>query len=58
MDTLDLSMEKTASDSKAKGKKPGSTHAAYVVNSCQGKDAGVLFGLNYSIHLHTGLDVI
>ena len=30
-------------------------HAACLVNSCQGKDAGVLFRLNYSIHQHTSI---
>ena len=29
-------------------------HAVCLVNSSQGKDAGVLFILNYSIHRHTG----
>ena len=43
-------MKKTA-DSKAKGMKP---HAACLVNISQGKDVGVLFRLNYSIHQHTG----
>ena len=53
--TLDSSMmKKTAAYSKAKGKKPGSTCAIMVI-SCQGKDAGVLFRLNYSIHQHTGI---
>ena len=33
-------------------------YAACLVNSWQGKDAGVLFRLNYSIHQHTGIDVI
>ena len=41
IDTLDSSrVKKTAADSKAKGKKPD-LHAACLVNSCQGKDAGV-----------------
>ena len=31
----------------------------YTVNSCRGKDTGVLFRLDYSIHLHAlALDVI
>ena len=30
-------------------------HAAFMVNSCQGKDAGLLFRLKYSIHQHTGI---
>ena len=30
-------------------------HATCLVNCCQGKDARVLFGLNYSIHRHTGI---
>ena len=43
MDTLHLSiMKNTATDSKAKGNKHG-LHATCLVNSCQGKDAGVLF---------------
>ena len=51
IDTLDsLMMKKTAADSKAKGKKPGSTCCLF-----QGKDGGVLFRLNYSIHQHTGI---
>ena len=29
--------------------------AGYLVNSCQGEDAGVLFRLNYSIDQHTGI---
>ena len=29
-------------------------HMACLANSCQGKDAEVLFGLHYSIHQHTG----
>ena len=34
-------------------------HTAFSVNCCQGKDAGVLFSLNYSIHqLTLALDVI
>ena len=43
-------MKKTAANSKAKGKKRGSTHG--LLGSCQGKDAGFLFRLNYSIHQH------
>ena len=35
------------------GKEPG-LHAACLV-SCLGKDTGVLFRLNYSIHQHTGI---
>ena len=35
-------MKKTAADSKTNGKKPD-PHATYMVNSCQGKAAGVLF---------------
>ena len=52
VDTLDLSMMmKTAADSKAKGKKRGSTiQVACLVTCCQGKDAGDLFRLNYSIN--------
>ena len=43
MDTLHLSvMKKTAADLKSKGKKQY-THATRVINSCQGKVAGVLF---------------
>ena len=54
-DTLDLSMMKnTATDLKARGKKPGSTRRC-LVNSCQEKNAGVLFRLNYSIHQQTGI---
>ena len=38
---------------------PLGTHTACVVNSCQGKVAGVLFRVNYSIHQHSlALDVI
>ena len=31
-------------------------YATYLVNSCQGKEAGVLFILNYSIHAGIGCD--
>ena len=47
-------LDSTAADSNAKGKKAGSTTAC-TVNSCQGKDAGVLFRLNYSIHQLPGI---
>ena len=30
-------------------------HAPCLVNSCQGKDGGVLFILNYPFHQHTGI---
>ena len=35
-------------------------HAACLVNICEGKDAGVIFRLNHSIHQHTsiGCDII
>ena len=52
---------RTAADSKAKGKKQKKTkdlHAACLVNSCQGKDAGVLFSLNYQFINTLALDVI
>ena len=45
-------MMKKAADSKAKGKKHGSTCATCLVNSCQEKDAGVLFRLNVLFHQH------
>ena len=49
IDTLDLSvMNKTAADLKANGKKPGSIHN--LLGYCQGRDAEVLFRINYSIH--------
>ena len=55
IDTLDSSMmKKTAADSKAKGKKPGS-HAACLVNSCQGKEAKSFIPtklFNSSTHWH------
>ena len=55
IDTLASSMmKKTPADLKAKGKKPGSTRAC-LDSSCLGKDAGVLFRINYSIHQHTGI---
>ena len=55
IDTLESSMmKKMATDSKAKGKK-WDLHMACLVNSCQGKNAGVLFRLNYLIHQHTGI---
>ena len=47
-------MKKTVADLKAKGKKLD-IRVARLVNSCQGKDAGILFRLNYSIHQHTGI---
>ena len=50
--TLDSSMKKMAAGLKAKGKNPGSTRGLL---SCQGKEPGVLFRLNYSIHQHTGI---
>ena len=28
------------------------THATCMISNCQRKEAGVLFGLNYSIHHH------
>ena len=35
------------------------SHATCMVNNCQGKVAGVLFSLNYSLHQHAlALDVI
>ena len=53
IDTLDFSMmKKMTADSKPYGMKPGSTHNL-VGNSCQGKDAGILFGLNCAIHQYS-----
>ena len=49
-----VSAEENGAYSKTIGKRPGST-CACLVNSCQGKDAGVLFRQNYSIHQHTGI---
>ena len=42
-------MKKAAAETKTKGKKLD-LHTASVVNSGQGKDAVILFGLYYSIH--------
>ena len=47
-------VKKTAAESKPKGKKMVLREAC-LVNSGQGKDAGVLFRINYSIHQNTGI---
>ena len=46
--------EETAVDLKAKERNLD-LHAPCLVNSCQGKDAVVLFRLNYSNHQHIGI---
>ena len=49
-------MKKSTTNSKTKG--TWNPHVTCVVNSCQGKDAGV-FRLNYSIYQHAlAFDVI
>ena len=53
IDTLDSPiMEKTQKQQLLQMPRPNERnwdlHAVYLLNSCQGKDAGVLFGLNYS----------
>ena len=60
IDVLDSSlMKKTAANSKTKGdKKTLDPHAIFVINSCQGKDAGIVFRLNYSIINTLALAVI
>ena len=48
---LNLSMmKKTATDSKAKEKTWTYMQPAWLIVNCQGKDVGVLFRLNYTIH--------
>ena len=47
--------KKTAAGSEAKGKEPGFT-CSLLDNSDQGKDAGILFRLNYSIHQHIAIE--
>ena len=50
-------VKKMAADLKALGRKMD-LHAASLANSCQGKDAGVLFRLNYSFINTLALDVM
>ena len=56
MDTVDSSVMKKTLQILRPKERDLDLHVTCLVNSCQGKDARVLFKQNFSIHQHTDIE--